>query len=118
MNPDVYAVIQNGVVVNTILATAKDEQDPQFMWVIITNLSPQPGIGWSFDGLNFTAPESNVPIPTPSVPIQIQVQVADPATQQVLMDILYYQLNNDPSVLQKYVIVSATQQAQPQGTPQ
>jgi hypothetical protein len=110
MIPDIYAVIQNGVVINTQVLMSTDVQDPQFTWIVITNLVPQPGIGWSYDGQNFTSPP--VKPPTPPTPVQVQVQVSDPTTQQVLTDLLYYQLNNDPSVLQKYIVMTASQQAQ------
>lgn len=57
--PDTYAIIQNGVVVNTILwdATAQPNYQPEDVAVKITDLNPRPGIGWTYDGTNFTAPE-------------------------------------------------------------
>jgi hypothetical protein len=59
--PDTYAQISNGAVINMILASVGDYFDPAFVWVDVTSLSPQPGIGWAYDGTNFTAP------PPPSV---------------------------------------------------
>jgi hypothetical protein len=62
--PDTYALIQNGVVVNTVLASSTDSQDPSYTWVDITNYSINqgyiPGIGWTTtDNVNFTQPVSN-----------------------------------------------------------
>jgi hypothetical protein len=106
MKPDVYAQILNSVVVNTLLATTGlDVFDPTYVWVVITNVIPQPAIGWSYDGTNFTAPPSQ-PIPpvTPPQPLQVTVQVSDPAAQAVLSDILSSIINSDPSYVQKYIV--------------
>lgn len=56
-----FALIENGVVNNTIVA---DE------WpggVNITDLKPRPGIGWSYDGTTFTPPAAP-PAPEPEPP--------------------------------------------------
>lgn len=60
---DVYAVVENGVVVNTI------EWDGAAQWAIPTGCSLQQippgayvGIGSTFDGQNFTAPPAPAPI--------------------------------------------------------
>lgn len=54
----VYAVIQNGVVVNTIVASqsfvdANYPGSPR-----IDGITPQPGIGWGYDGTTWTAPQT------------------------------------------------------------
>jgi hypothetical protein len=53
---NIWAMIQNGVVVNTVLASPTDFKDPNYIWVNITAYSPMPGIGWTYDGSNFTQP--------------------------------------------------------------
>lgn len=53
----IFAIIEAGVVVNCIVA---DE------WpggVNITALDPRPGIGWTYDGVTFTAPQQPEPEP-------------------------------------------------------
>jgi hypothetical protein len=55
--PHVYALVQAGVIVNTVLANPSDPKDPAFTWVDVTNYSPMPGIGWTTtDNVNFTPP--------------------------------------------------------------
>jgi hypothetical protein len=64
MNPDIYAQIQNGTVINTIMAFSTDAFDPSYTWVVITNtpycqdgISPVQ-IGCTYDGINFYAQSS------------------------------------------------------------
>lgn len=52
----IYALIQSGIVVNTIIADPSDPEDPSYLWVDITSVTPQPGIGWSYNGSTFTPP--------------------------------------------------------------
>ncbi len=55
MTPDTYAVILNGVVVNTILALASDPFPSGFQYAVITGTSV--GVGWTAtttDNINFT----------------------------------------------------------------
>ena len=54
----VYAVIQDGVVVNTIVADQAfiDQHYPGAPR--IDNVTPQPGIGWGYDGTTWTAPQT------------------------------------------------------------
>jgi hypothetical protein len=55
-----YAVILNGIIVNTILASPSDYFDPQYTYVIITNYNPLPGVGWTTsDNMNFIIPVGN-----------------------------------------------------------
>jgi hypothetical protein len=54
----VYAVIQGGVVTNTIVADQAfiDQYYPGSPR--IDNVTPQPGIGWGSDGATWTAPQA------------------------------------------------------------
>ena len=54
----VYAVIQDGVVTNTVVADQAfiDQHYPGSQR--IDNVTPQPGIGWGFDGTTWTAPQA------------------------------------------------------------
>lgn len=53
-----YAIIQAGMVVNVAVWDGKTEWDLDegLAVVSIDDVSPQPGIGWAFDGTNFMAP--------------------------------------------------------------
>ncbi|MGH8073654.1 MAG: hypothetical protein ACREO4_06225 [Lysobacter sp.] len=53
----IFAVIDAGVVVNTVVA---DEWEGG---VRIDHLDPRPGIGWSYDGTTFSPPAAPVPDP-------------------------------------------------------
>ena len=57
-----FAVINNNVVVNTILADTKEiaEDASKSECVEYTYENPA-GIGWTYDGTNFIAPEVVVP---------------------------------------------------------
>lgn len=52
----IYAKIYNGSIVNIQEQDEVDAQDPAFVWIDISNLSPQPAIGWLYDGSSFSAP--------------------------------------------------------------
>ena len=54
----VYAVIQDGVVTNTVVADQAfiDQHYPGSPR--IDNVTPQPGIGWGYDGSTWTAPQT------------------------------------------------------------
>ena len=65
-----FAIIDNGVVVNIIVAP---EGWPT--GINITTLDPKPGIGWTFDNGVFVAPpapEPEPPGPTPTTPYMTQ----------------------------------------------
>ena len=52
-----WAMIQNGVIVNTVYASDSDIKDPAYIWVNITSYTPIPGIGWTTtDNINFIPP--------------------------------------------------------------
>jgi hypothetical protein len=54
---EIWAMIQNGVIVNTVYASQSDIKDPSYIWVNITNYSPVPTIGWiTTDNINFSQP--------------------------------------------------------------
>jgi hypothetical protein len=81
----IFALIQAGVVVNTVVANIVDPQDPNYIWVDITNIFPQPCIGWSYDGKSFTAP----PLPIQaSVHPQSQIILDALNTQQISLLVL------------------------------
>ncbi|MEE9647909.1 tail fiber assembly protein [Enterobacter soli] len=53
-----YAMVENGKIVNVAVwdGETKWSLDDGVTVINIDDISPQPGIGWSFDGANFTAP--------------------------------------------------------------
>lgn len=53
-----YAIIDADVVVNVIVWDGESEWEPDDKLTVIdiSDISPAPGIGWSFDGTNFIAP--------------------------------------------------------------
>lgn len=53
-----YAIIDADVVVNVIVWDGESEWEPDDKLTVIdiSDISPVPGIGWSFDGTNFIAP--------------------------------------------------------------
>lgn len=53
---ELWALIQSGYVVNMVWALTTDYQDPSYVWVDVTSLTPQPGVGWSYDGNSFSPP--------------------------------------------------------------
>lgn len=56
----VYAKIQDDVVINTQVINDGDLLDPSFVWIDITDMSPQPFRGCGYDGENFTFPEGYI----------------------------------------------------------
>jgi hypothetical protein len=61
---DIWAMIQNGIIVNTVIASSTDPKNPAYIWVDITNYLTNngytPSIGWTTtDNINFTAPSGN-----------------------------------------------------------
>lgn len=58
-----YAVIKDGVVINTIIADTQEIAEKVSMDIYSTDLCIEiehvpgsPGIGWTYDGAEFTAP--------------------------------------------------------------
>lgn len=53
-----YAIIEGDKVVNVAVWDGKTEWEPDegLKVINIADISPQPGIGWTFDGTNFVAP--------------------------------------------------------------
>jgi hypothetical protein len=58
-----YAVIQNGFISNIIVADTQEiaEAVTNLVCIKINNEPGDPGIGWSYDGTNFTAPVIETP---------------------------------------------------------
>ena len=56
---EVWAMIQNGAIINTIIASDSDIKDQNYIWINITNIVPMPSIGWTYDGSNFNGPQSS-----------------------------------------------------------
>lgn len=56
----IFALIKNGVVENVIVADAAFVEHIAADWDLIVNVTEwgelQPGVGWTFDGLDFHAP--------------------------------------------------------------
>lgn len=56
---EVWAMIQNGVIINTVVASDSDWKDPNYIWVNIVAYIPRPAIGWiTSDNINFVPPGS------------------------------------------------------------
>lgn len=66
-----FAKIESGVVVNVQELSSEDAQDPAFVWVEITSLTPKPGVGWTYSGSVFSAP----PVPPLSLEEAIAAKV-------------------------------------------
>jgi hypothetical protein len=71
---NIYALIQSNSVVNIVIASSTDIQDPNYTWIDITSISPQPGINWTYNGTAFTAP-TPLPGPTEQQIIEAEIQV-------------------------------------------
>lgn len=54
--PTAWAKILNGVVVNVQMCEATDIFDPAFVWVDLGENLATVGIGWTYDGTNFSPP--------------------------------------------------------------
>jgi hypothetical protein len=57
-----YAVVIDGVVVNTVVWDGVTEYNTEGLLVDLTDLDPQPGIGWDYNGKQFAdnRPESEL----------------------------------------------------------
>ena len=58
-----YAVIKDGIVINTIIADTQEIAEQVSINIYLTNLCVEiehvpgaPGIGWTYNGAEFTAP--------------------------------------------------------------
>ncbi len=56
-----YALIENGTVVNVIVADSQEVANMFGTAVEYTEANPA-GIGWTYDGTSFTAPVVEVPV--------------------------------------------------------
>ena len=48
-----YAIVENGVVTNVVVWDGETPYDPEGELVLIDGLTPEPGIGWDYDGKKF-----------------------------------------------------------------
>jgi hypothetical protein len=48
-----YAIVQHGVVVNVVVWDGESPYNPDGELVLIDGLTPEPGIGWDYDGEKF-----------------------------------------------------------------
>ena len=58
-----YAIIIDGVVVNTVVWDGVSEYNPEGLLLDLTNFDPEPGIGWDWDGKKFAdnRPQAELP---------------------------------------------------------
>ena len=61
-NAKKYAIVQNGVITNVVVWDSETPYNPDGELVLIDGLTPEPGIGWDYDGKKFT---DNRPQPEP-----------------------------------------------------
>lgn len=74
-----YAKIDSGnVVQKQMLDPDVDTMDTNYTWVDVGSLSPQPDIGWSYDGSKFTPPP---PPPAANVGHHIILTAQDPVNK-------------------------------------
>ena len=48
-----YAIVVDGVVVNTVVWDGVSEYNPEALLVDLTGVDPEPGIAWDYDGKKF-----------------------------------------------------------------
>jgi hypothetical protein len=71
------------------LGAPNNTLDPNFTWVDTSTISPQPSIGWTYNGSNFISP----PV-IPSIPLTLNQQYPDPSDfGQYVID-LFTEANN------------------------
>ena len=68
----IFAEIQDGRVANVAVADNLSGLPSNLTWIDLTQASPMPGIGWSYEGGKFVAPPQN----TPAVPLATQAAAA------------------------------------------
>jgi hypothetical protein len=49
-----YAIIENSVVTNVVVWDGETPYNPDGELVALDGVTPQPGIGWDYDGKTFT----------------------------------------------------------------
>jgi hypothetical protein len=57
----IYAIVENGFIVNTIIWNGTSEYAHNGTAVEIDSLYPIPGIGWTYDGSTFINPNPSTP---------------------------------------------------------
>ena len=80
VNHMTYAIIESGIVKNAVLASP--EYAAEQGWV---ELPEGAGIGWAFDGTNWTAPPPPPPAPEPPKPTKEQLLAQLQALQAQIM---------------------------------
>jgi len=56
-----WALIKDGVIVNTVLALDSDNKDPNYIWIPVTGTCI--GINWTTsDNINFTSPDGSLTV--------------------------------------------------------
>jgi hypothetical protein len=61
-NLSYYAIVEDGVVANVVVWDGESPYTPDGELILIDGLTPQPGIGWDYDGTKFA---DNRPEPEP-----------------------------------------------------
>jgi hypothetical protein len=68
----IYAQVQTGSVINTVIANSTDMFNPSYIWVDVTSYNPIPSIGWTtIDNVNFV---TNIPALNLSQAINANIQ--------------------------------------------
>ena len=49
-----YAIVENGVVINVVVWDGESAYNPYGELILVDGLTPEPGIGWDYDGNTFT----------------------------------------------------------------
>lgn len=75
-----YAIIKDGIVINVVVWDGVSEWQPPEETTLenINVLLPQPGIGWNYDGISFTAP------PTPEKTYEELIEEAEIQKQNLI----------------------------------
>jgi hypothetical protein len=58
-----YAIVVDGVVSNTVVWDGVTDYNPDGLLVEISNVDPEPGIGWDYDGQKFSDNRPITPFP-------------------------------------------------------
>ena len=60
-----FAIVADNVVRN--VAIAEEAMNIDGTWINLTDITPEPGIGWTYENAAFTAPVIPTPSPLPSI---------------------------------------------------
>lgn len=83
-----FAMIQNGLVINIAVWDGISLWNPGAQYTLqdITNLKPQPGIGWSYDGNNFSAPAAPAIADDPIADLQAEITSQEAQIVQIAQE--------------------------------